>query len=502
MCGIAGIWGPVEPGQLERMLDAQSHRGPDGNGAYRSNATGALGHVRLAIMDPDHGAQPFENEDGSTVLVANGEIYNHAAVRAELGAEHRYRSTSDSETILHAFEEYGEDVTRRIDGPFAFAVARGERVFLARDPIGIKPLYYGFRGAPDEQRLCFASEVKSLATVVDEVKEFAPGTSLDSERGVRRFYEVPDVDPQDVPVEQQRAVLRATLDSAVTKRLMADVPVGAFLSGGLDSSAIAALARRHVRELHTFCVGIEGSRDLEAGRYVAAHIDSIHHEYAYTLEEVLEKLPEIVFYLESFDRDLVRSAIPTYFCARLAADHVKVILTGEGADELFAGYTYHKEYDDPVALGHELRRSITSLHNLNLQRVDRLTMRHSVEGRVPFLDTEMIRLAQTIPVERKLLREPGKPPVEKWILRRAVEDLLPHDIVWRDKEQFDEGSGTVDLIPRLVEEAAAGFDWAAHAARYEAHQLRSSEEALYHHLLAGAFERPEAALNTVGRWRM
>jgi asparagine synthase (glutamine-hydrolysing) len=288
----------------------------------------------------------------------------------------------------------------------------------------------------------------------------------------------------------------------VKKRLLSDVPLGAFLSGGLDSSIIAAVARQYMPELHTFSVGIEGSRDLQAARRVARHIGSTHHEYVYTAAEVVEKLPEILYHLESFDQDLVRSAIPTWFCARLAAEHVKVILTGEGADELFAGYTYHKAINDDDALHHELRRSITCLHNINLQRVDRMTMRHGIEARVPFLDTDVIAMAQTVPPRFKLHAEPDNRRVEKWILRKAFEDMLPADIVWRNKEQFDEGSGMVELLPQVLQTLTAGMKFEAYQARFKADKLRSEEECYYHQLLRAQFEQPQAVLANVGRWQL
>jgi asparagine synthase (glutamine-hydrolysing) len=311
---------------------------------------------------------------------------------------------------------------------------------------------------------------------------------------------VPADAPDDVPLETRLRRLRQTLEEAVVKRLMSDVPLGAFLSGGLDSSIIAAIARQYMSELHTFAVGVEGSPDVEAARVVAKHIGSIHHEYLYTPQEVMAKLPEIIYHLESFDQDLVRSAIPCYFCSKLASDYVKVILTGEGADELFAGYTYYKDIHDPNMLHSELRRSVTTLHNINLQRVDRLTMCHGIEGRVPFLDVAMIKLAQTIPPELKLAKDSDGKRIEKWILRKACEDLLPPEIVWRDKEQFDEGSGTVDLLPELIQSAAQNIDFSAYAARYADDRLRSPEEALYHQFLIKAFSRPQLVLRNVGRW--
>jgi asparagine synthase (glutamine-hydrolysing) len=253
--------------------------------------------------------------------------------------------------------------------------------------------------------------------------------------------------------------------------------------------------------LHTFSVGFRGSRDLAAARRVARHLDTIHHEYVLTEDEVLRLLPKIIYHLESYDQDLVRSAIPTYFTARLAAEYVKVVLTGEGADELFAGYRYHRDVGNAAELQDELRRSIASLHNINLQRVDRLTMAHSIEARVPFLDVSMIALAQQIPVGWKLNRRPDRDPVEKWILRKACEDLLPPEIVWRDKEQFDEGSGTADLIGRrILVEWLDDSAFQDYAARNRSSCLRSHEECVYHKILSGAFPDDNFMLRNVARW--
>ena len=500
MCGIAGIWGNIDDSTLTNMIHLQRHRGPDGRGTFVNPGHGALGHTRLAIMDPGGGQQPIHNEDRSATLVANGMIYNHPQLRGRLGQAHNFTSGSDSETILHVFEEQGLATPGLLDGMFAFAIATGERLFLARDYIGIKPLYYAHpenSGKP----MYFASELKALAPLGMTVQEFPPGTCYDSETGFHTYYVVPDRAPMDLALAQHVGRVREAVEAAVEKRLLSDVPLGAFLSGGLDSSIIAAVAAQRMPKLHTFSVGIEGSRDLAAARRVSQHIGSIHHEYIYSASEVVEALPEIVYYLESFDRDLVRSAIPTWFCARLAAQEVKVILTGEGADELFAGYKYHKDIRDPQVLRTELRRSITRMHNINLQRVDRMTMRHGIEARVPFLDRDVIELGSTVPTEWKL-RDVNGVPVEKWILRKAFEDLLPSEIVWRDKEQFDEGSGMVDLLPQLIGEATASIDIPAYQARHEADRLRSAEECWYHQLLVDAFDDAKPVLANVGRWSL
>ncbi len=503
MCGIAGIWGQTDQKPVHDMMEKQNHRGPDGQGVSIRNEKGVLGHTRLSIMDPEGGSQPIYNEDRSAVIIANGEIYNHEKLRKQLSGSHNFSSTSDTETVLHLFEEHGPNTTRRLDGMFAFAVAENENLFLARDPIGIKPLYYGIAGEnKSNETFYFASELKAVSSWVEDVREFPPGTYYHSKKGFQSYYKVPSNISRNLPIKLHIQNLRKTLEEAVVKRLMSDVPLGAFLSGGLDSSIIAAIARKNMPELHTFSVGIEGSRDLEAARIVSKHISSIHHEYLVTKDEVMKKLPEIIYYLESFDQDLVRSAIPTYFCSRLASDYVKVILTGEGADELFAGYTYYKEGYDSESLHDELRRSVSSLHNVNLQRVDRMTMRHGIEGRVPFLDTTMIELAQTISPELKLFQTGNTQRIEKWILRRAFEDLLPYDIVWRDKEQFDEGSGTVDLLDEAIRSAAGDIDYRLYSSKYSEDNLRSVEECFYHKLLVNSYENPHVVLKNVGRWHI
>jgi asparagine synthase (glutamine-hydrolysing) len=499
MCGIAGIWGSADRELVERMMVGLAHRGPDGSGIH-VQSNGGLGHRRLAIMDPDGGAQPLYEESGTAAIVANGEIYNFPVLRAVLIGRHTFRTMSDIEAVLHLFEERGAETPVALEGMFAFAICDTDHLFLARDPIGIKPLYYG-RGA-DADGLpvtAFASEMKPLADWVDELHEFPPGTYFDSRVGFVRYYEVPTDPPVERSVLEHAAVVRQGLEDAVVSHLMSDVPVGAFLSGGLDSSLLAAIARQHVDELHTFSVGVAGSRDIEAARRVAAHIGSIHHEYLMTPQEVVEKLPEIVHSLESFDQDLVRSAIPTYFCSRMAAGHVKVILTGEGADELFAGYAYHKTIRDPATLHHELCRSVAALHNINLQRVDRLTMLHGLEGRVPFLDTGFIALALTVPAELKIATTDDGRQTEKWILRKAVEDLLPADIVWRTKEQFDEGTGTVELLGEALAPLLETIDLEAYRAATD-EPVRSAEEALYHQMLCAGYPRPEMILSNVARW--
>ncbi len=495
MCGIAGIWGKQNEDIVKEMMSRMVHRGPDAKGMFTSRH-GCLGHRRLSIMDPTGGDQPIYSADNSRAIIANGEIYNYPTLREDLKNKHKFKTSNDSESALHLYDDLAHNAAEQLDGMFAFAISDGENIYAARDAIGIKPLYYGKK----DGALIFASELKALSGLAEDVKEFPPGTWYHSKLGFNSFYVVPRHQQGKYSIEESCKMIRQKLENAVLKRLMSDVPVGAFLSGGLDSSLICALARRHLKELHTFSVGVEGSRDIQAARMVSRHIDSIHHEYLFTQQEVIDKLPEIVYWLESFDQDLVRSGIPCYFTSRLASQHVKVILTGEGADELFAGYTYYKDIDDNDDLHDELRRSVCSLHNINLQRVDRLTMAHSIEGRVPFLDTDLIDLAQKIPAEYKLYDDGSGEPVEKWILRKACDDLLPHEIVWRDKEQFDEGSGTVDFISQGVKEIIKQKEAAGYIKDNNDKNLRSTEEAAYYKLLDEAYSGSQVVLGNVARW--
>jgi asparagine synthase (glutamine-hydrolysing) len=495
MCGITGRWGCSDEARVKEMMDRLTHRGPDAEGVHDSQV-GTLGHRRLSIMDPAGGNQPLYNEDGRLALVANGEIYNYPRLRRDLAGAHAFRTGNDSEAALHLYEDLRATVAERLDGMFAFAIADGDQLYLARDAIGIKPLYVGKRG----EDVVFASELKAIVGHAEDIREFPPGTWYHSELGWHTFYEVPGRHPEAWDEADAARQLRATLEEAVGKRLMSDVPVGAFLSGGLDSSIIAAMMRQHVDELHTFTVGFEGSGDLLAARKVAEHLGTIHHEHVLTREEIYDHLPRIIYHLESFDQDLVRSAIPCYFTSRLAAEHVKVILTGEGADELFAGYTYYRDLHGDDGLHDELRRSVSTLHNINLQRVDRLTMAHALEARVPFLDTELIELAQTIPVEMKLKERDDGRLVEKWILRTACADLLPDEIAWRDKLQFDQGSGTVDALGEGLERFMPRDDADAYAERHADWSLRSHEECVYHKLMTEAFDDVGPVLDNTARW--
>jgi len=467
------------------MLDRLVHRGPDDEGSV-AVAGAWLGHRRLSIVDVKGGHQPLVGNRRDLFMVGNGEVYNHAAVRSRLNGT-PFRTASDNEIALHLVDEQGPDALAQLNGMFAFAIAGEDGRFVAaRDPVGIKPLYW----ARDGDGAVFASE---MAAFEDEhrgaIEAFPPGHHWTPERGLARFAPaVPDGlrdDPAPPglngsgPTPEALTATRDVLVDAVERQMMGDVPVGVFLSGGLDSSLVAAIAQNYLRErgerLQTFAVGLEGSPDLLAARAAAADLGTDHHERVYTAAEATEILPGVVASIEAFDPSLVRSAVPNHMLAELAAEHVKVVLTGEGADELFAGYGYMRRYDDPAALHEELVRSIEGLHNLNLQRCDRVTMAHGLEARVPFLDRETIAHALRLPAAWKLTAA-GRP--EKRLLREAFEGWLPHELLWRDKAQFGDGSGAASVLTEPFSEAITEAE--LHAERHEvAPALRTREELAY-----------------------
>ncbi|AMS39384.1 MULTISPECIES: asparagine synthase (glutamine-hydrolyzing) [Aminobacter] len=496
MCGFVCLWNLDDEELASRMIRKMEHRGPDALEVLRPrNIPVVMAHARLAIIGPDNGAQPIYQ--GDDILVVNGEIYNHSDLRAILG-ESAFQTRSDSETVLHLFRKNALRWVSRLDGMFAFVLATPDRIIAARDPLGIKPLYVAHIG----EGLAFASELKAFDGVdVAKIEALEPGVMFDSQAGMRRWYRMPQgaADPEPgIDEELTWRELRLVLEEAVAKWMVADVEVGSFLSGGLDSSIIAAIAaRQSPKRLKTFSVGLAGSPDLIAARRVAGYLGTEHFEHAFTPEEAADVLPHVIYHLESADIDLVRSAVPTHFAARLARRHVKAVLTGEGADELFAGYSYHHAYiDRPRELADELTRSLGTMHNINLQRVDRVTMAESLEARTPFLDRELIDFAQSIPATLKLRRtdpaspESTGPTTEKWILRKACADLLPHDLVWRKKAQFDEGSGAVTALGEALQAmtgSATPLD-------------RAAEGAVYESLLRQSYSDPDRIINAAGKW--
>lgn len=443
MCGIAAMAGQADAGLMRDMIARIKHRGPDGEGVARVGQT-TLGHVRLAILDIAGGAQPMTNESGELLVAFNGEIYNHLELRRHIEARHVFKTRSDTEVLLHLYEEQGEDMLSRLDGMFALALAGPHGLLLARDPLGIKPLYYGRRG----DGFFAASELKAFP-LVDEIRMLPAGHAMLAGSEPWRF--APPFPPGESlispPLPEILQEIRRRLEEAVAKRLMGDVPVGVYLSGGLDSSLIAAMMRPHTVSLHSFTAGMAGAPDLEAAREVARFLGTEHHELIYTADDVERAVPDVIRHLESFDAPLVRSAVPMHFVSKLVAEHVKVVLSGEGADELFAGYAYLSRLGGGAPLKRELANTIVRLQDTNLQRADRVSMAHGLEARVPFLDAGLVRYLSRLPAE---LIEPRADRPEKWLLREACRGLLPPAILERKKMKFSEGAGSSDVVANLV----------------------------------------------------
>ena len=452
MCGIAAVYGAPRPEGARRMLDRLEHRGPDDQGEVRL-ARSWLGHRRLSIVDVESGRQPLVTPDGDLWLVGNGEIYNHEDVRSRIGPA-QYSTRSDNEVALHLLANRGPEALGELEGMFALLGAGADGSFVAaRDPVGIKPLYW----ARDNGHVRFASEMRAFDPELQPLVEaFPPGHYWMPDSGLERFAVAVPQDGHEAAAPTgaalEREGTRETLVASVERQMMGDVAVGVFLSGGLDSTLVAAIAARRLAErgerLQTFAVGTEGSADLLAARAAAEYLGTEHRERVYTAQEALEAVPAVVRAIEHFDSSLVRSAVPNFLLAEMTARHVKVVLTGEGADELFAGYEYLRDFDDPDRLHAEITRTVEGLHNLNLQRCDRVTMAYGLEARVPFLDREVIAFALRLPAASKLAR-PGEP--EKRLLREAFSGWLPDELLWREKSQFGDGSGAAEVLTAAME---------------------------------------------------
>lgn len=503
MCGIAGCFGNPDEKTINKMLDALPHRGPNDRG-IENKGKGTYGHTRLSIVDVERGHQPMLNEDKEIGLICNGEIYNYKELKKGLQKKHTFRTDADSEVILHLYENGDPHFVKNLDGMFAFAVFSEDSIFLARDPIGIKPLYYGYR----DGNFYFSSELKAMSHAgVEEVHEFPAGHCYSPEQGFKKFYETPPVNEnKDWPVEDAAKKVKDTFIEAVDKRLLSDpeIHVGSFCSGGLDSSLVAAIAARKIPHLHTFAVGMKDEKgvesdDLKASRIAAEHIGSTHHELIFTEEEYYEALPHVINALESYDPSLVRCALPCYFTCKLAAKYVTVVLTGEGADEVFTGYHYMKNWN-LEKLNQEARRCITNLHNINLQRADRLGMLFSLELRVPFLDTKMVDLGMQIPPELKI-REHNGAKIEKWILRHAFRNsgLLPDSVLWRYKVQYTQGAGCESLGEKLAHREISDSEYQKIKKENPLASINSKESALYFKIFR-RYHPQDSILKSVGIW--
>jgi len=505
MCGIAGCFGIKDVETVHKMLDALPHRGPNDRGIHIFNNT-VFGHTRLSIVDVAGGHQPILANDGRLGVICNGEIYNYLDIREKLISKYEFTTKSDSEVILHLYREMGPECVKELDGMFAFALFDGDDFMLARDPIGIKPLYYGYVG----DKLYFTSELGAMTLAgVEEVHEFPNGYYYTPKEGFVQYYQIPEIQDHILTdIDEACKLIRETFIKSVKKRLLADkeIHVGSFCSGGIDSSLVAAIAADEIPHLHTFVVGMkdetgEESDDLKASRIAAKHIGSTHHELIFTEDDYYEALPTVINKLESYDPSLVRCAIPCYFTCKLAADYVTVVLTGEGADEIFTGYHYMKHYPMDV-LNKEARRCIANLHNINLQRADRMGMYFSLELRVPFLDVAMIDLSMKIPPELKIREsEQVGGRIEKWILRKAFEGTgyLPDDIIWRYKVQYTQGAGCESLGEKLAESEISEDEFERIKAENPKATI-NSREAAYYFKVFRQFHPQDSILGSIGIW--
>ncbi|UJF20564.1 asparagine synthase B [Shewanella sp. OMA3-2] len=445
------------------------HRGPDWSGIY-ADEHAILAHERLAIVDVDHGAQPLISQDGNIVLAVNGEIYNHKQLKADLGDKYQYQTNSDCEVILSLYQEYGCDFLDKLNGIFAFVLYdKANKTYLvSRDHMGIIPLYTGLDTAGN---FYIASEMKALMPVCKTVAEFLPGQYLYSADGQPTQYYVRDWMEYDAVKDNPASIdeLREALEAAVKRQLMSDVPYGVLLSGGLDSSVVSAITQTYAKhriendgetgawwpQLHSFAVGLAESPDLVAAQKVADAIGTIHHPIVYTFQEGLDAIKEVIYHLETYDVTTIRSATPMYLMARkIKAMGIKMVLSGEGADELFGGYLYFHKAPNAQAFHEELVRKLDKLHLFDCLRANKAMAAWGLEARVPFLDKEFMDVAMRINPEAKMSKD-GR--IEKHILRQAFEHKLPKEVAWRQKEQFSDGVG-YSWIDGLKEHAGKHVD--------------------------------------------
>ncbi|WP_199098824.1 asparagine synthase B [Dyella sp. ASV21] len=500
MCSIFGMF-DLQPGddlaalrQLALELSQrQRHRGPDWSGVF-VDAGVILVHERLAIVDPASGAQPLRSRDGELALAVNGEIYNHRELRA--ASAYDFTTGSDCEVINALYREQTSPVewVARLNGIFAFALwdSEASRYVIARDPLGVCPLYWGHDA---QGRLCVASEMKALVGVCEDVAPFPPGYVYDSADGeLRQYYRKPWRDYVGTQGRQVSAdELRGAFEQAVHRQLMTDVPYGVLLSGGLDSSLVAACAARFARHrveeddraeawwprLHSFAIGLEGSPDLAAAQVAADALGTVHHGFVYTFWEGLDALPEVIRHIETYDVTTIRASTPMYLLARrIKAMGVKMVLSGEGSDEIFGGYLYFHKAPSAEAFHEETVRKLDALHSYDCLRANKSMMAWGVEARVPFLDLEFLDVAMGMDARHKMA---GQGRIEKAVLREAFQGALPDEILWRQKEQFSDGVGYgwIDGLKAHAEQAVSDREFAAAATRFPHNPPATKEAYLY-----------------------
>lgn len=506
MCSILAILEiQGDPAELRaralRLSKLQRHRGPDWSGIHATDRA-ILAHERLSIVDVHHGAQPLTNDAGTHALAVNGEIYNHRELRDTLRAPYPFKTESDCEIILALYRERGADFIDELNGMFAFVLYDGERdrYLIGRDAIGIIPLY---TGRDERGNLYVASEMKALVPFCRTVAEFPPGHLWDSETGeARPYYQRPWRDYDQVAGKPaEAAAIGAALEASVRRHLMSDVPYGILLSGGLDSSIIAAVAARFAARrvedggeseawwprVHTFSIGLEGSPDLAAARTMAEHIGSVHHEFHFTVQEGLDALADVIQHIETYDVTTIRASTPMYLMARrIRAMGVKMVLSGEGADEIFGGYLYFHKAPDARSFHEETIRKLDRLHLFDCLRANKSMAAWGVEARVPFLDREFLDVAFGIDPAAKMI---GGGRMEKHILREAFQHLLPPSIAWRQKEQFSDGVGYgwIDSLRAHAESRVTERELASAHFRFPHNTPRTREAYFYRTLFAEHF---------------
>ena len=514
MCGIVCAFDLKQDAeslrpQLLEMSKRIRHRGPDWSGIYKSE-NAILGHERLAIVDPASGKQPLYNEDQSLVLAANGEIYNHLELRKKFEGKYNFKTESDCEIILALYQEKGVDFVDDLNGIFAFAIydSTKDSYFIARDHMGIIPLYMGW---DKDGTFYVASELKALEGVCAKIELFPPGHYWHSgDEAPTQWYKRNWVDFEEVKNNPTSIEdLHDALSDAVHRQLMSDVPYGVLLSGGLDSSITSALAKKFSSkrvesddtqeawwpQLHSFSVGLEGSPDLVAAKKVSEHIGSIHHEVVFTIQEGLDAIRDVIYHLETYDITTVRASTPMFLMARSIKSHgIKMVLSGEGADELFGGYLYFHKAPSAEEFHKETVRKLDKLHQYDCLRANKSLAAWGIEGRVPFLDKEFIDVAMRINPKDKMI---NKERMEKWVVRKAFEDYLPESVAWRQKEQFSDGVGYswIDTLKEVVEAAVSDEQMNNAHFRFPLQTPQNKEEFYYRTLFEEHFPSDAAALS-------
>ena len=514
MCGIVCAFNlkqkqDVLRPQILKMSKLLRHRGPDWSGIYSCDKA-ILSHERLAIVDPASGKQPLYSPDKKIILAANGEIYNHLELREKLSGKYTFTTQSDCEIILALYQDKGINFVDDLNGIFAFAIydSINNEFFIARDHMGIIPLYMGW----DKNGTFYvASELKALEGVCSKIELFPPGHYWFSKNNApTRWYNRDWVDYQKVKNNKTNiSDLHDALSDAVHRQLMSDVPYGVLLSGGLDSSITSALAKKFSSkrvesndtqsawwpQLHSFSVGLEGSPDLEAARKVSEHIGSIHHEVIFTIQEGLDAIRDVIYHLETYDITTVRASTPMFLMARSIKSHgIKMVLSGEGADELFGGYLYFHKAPSAEEFHKETVRKLDKLHQYDCLRANKSLAAWGIEGRVPFLDKEFIDVAMRINPEDKMINSER---MEKWVVRKAFEDYLPESVAWRQKEQFSDGVGYswIDTLKEVVEDAITDDQMINAKFRFPLQTPQNKEEFYYRSIFEEHFPSDTASMS-------